>query len=162
MASCSVLSIMEKDESKLDIHCGVDLEWCSSSSAGRIVTPAGKVPYSALGRTQGGGAGPNPEVLLIAAISSCYSITLANLLQAAALPQQHISVHADGVIVEDLGRVHFARVTVSPTIRGADIRRRAAYRKAALAARDDCLIGRSIRGNVAYVVGDVALPQSTD
>jgi peroxiredoxin-like protein len=139
----------------LDIHCGVDLEWCTSNNVGSIVTPAGNVPYSELGWTQDGAAGPNPEVLLIAAISSCYSITLANLLQAAALPQKHISVHADGVIGSDLGRVQFTRVTVNPTIRGADALRRDAYQKAALAARDDCLIGRSIRGNVAYVVGDV-------
>jgi organic hydroperoxide reductase OsmC/OhrA len=100
--------------------------------------------------------------LLIAAISSCYSITLSDHLQADCLPQTHISVHADGVIIEELGRVRFARVTVNPTIRGADARRRDAYQRAALAARDDCLIGRSIRGNVAYVVGDVALPQSID
>ena len=107
-------------------------------------------------------AGPNPEALLIAALSSCYSITLSNLLQAARLPQKQISVHAEGVIASDRGRVRFARVTMIPTIHGADDVRRDDYQKAAIAARDDCLIGRSIRGNVAYVVGDVALPQSAD
>lgn len=162
MARPRAPNIMQKDERELDIHCSVDLEWCSSDNAGSIVMPAGNVPYSALGWTQDGIAGPNPEVLLIAAISSCYSITLANLLQAAALPQKHISVHAEGVIVCDLGRAQFTRVTVNPTIRGADALRRDAYQKAAIAARDDCLVGRSIRGNVAYVVGDVALRQSTD
>lgn len=150
-----------KGEPELDIHCGVDLEWCSSSNAGSIVTPAGNVPYSASRWTQGG-EGPNPEVLLIAAISSCYSITLANVLQAAGLPQSRISVHADGVIVSDRGRVQFARVTISPTIRGADTLRQDAYQRAAITARDDCLIGRSIRGNVAYVIGDVALPPPTN
>ena len=95
--------------------------------------------------------------MLIAALSSCYSITLANVLEAASLPQEHISVHADGVIVRHLGEVEFARVTVSPTIRGADVLRRDAYKKAAVAARDDCLIGRSIRGNVAYIVGAISL-----
>ena len=154
-------NIMQKDERELDIHCGIDLEWCSSENAGSIAMPAGNVPYSALVWTQGAVA-PNPEALLIAAISSCYSITLANYLEAAGLPQNRISVHADGVIVSDLGRMQFTRVTVSPTIRGADALRGDAYQKAAIAARDDCLIGRSIRGNVAYVVGDVALPRSTD
>lgn len=145
----------------MDIHCGIDLEWCSSENAWRIAMPAGNVPYSALVWNQGG-LGPNPEVMLIAAISSSYSIALANFLEAAGLPQNRISVHADGVIISDCGRVQFTRVTVSPTISGADVFRREAYQRAAIAARDDCLIGRSIRGNVAYVVGDVALPQHTD
>ncbi len=125
------------------------------------MTPAGDVPYSTSGLTQSDER-PSPEVLLIAAISSCYSISLSNVLEAASLPQKQISVHADGVIVSDLGRMKFARVTVNPTIRGADVLRRDAYQKAAVAARDGCLIGRSIRGNVAYIVGGVSLPQSID
>ena len=87
-------------------------------------------------------------------------MTLAKTLQAASLPQKHISVHAEGVIAKDLARVRFGLVTVSLTILGADALRRDAYQRAAIAARDDCLIGRSIRGNVAYVVGDVSLAQS--
>jgi organic hydroperoxide reductase OsmC/OhrA len=145
-----------KDAQQLDIHCGVDLEWSSANNVGSIVTPTGNVPYSALGRTQGREQ-PSPEVLLIAALSSCYSITLANVLEAASLPQEHISVHADGVIVRHLGELQVTRVTVSPTIQGADVLRRDAYKKAAVAARDDCLIGRSIRGNVAYIVGVISL-----
>jgi hypothetical protein len=31
------------------------------------------------------------------------------------------------------------------------------YAKAAIAARNNCFIGRSIRGNFAYVVGEVCL-----
>src|SRR5262245_27240569 len=100
-----------KDGRKLDIHCGVDLEWRSADNAGSIATSAGNVPYSATGRTEGGD-GPSPEVLLLAAISSCYSVTLSKLLQAASLPQTHISVHADGVIARDFGRKQFARVIV--------------------------------------------------
>jgi len=34
-------------------------------------------------------------------------------------------------------------MTVNPTIRGADIFRRDAYERAAIAARDDCVVGRS-------------------
>lgn len=152
---------MEKDERKLDIHCGVDVEWCSSNNAGSVLTQAGNVPYSAFGGMQDSDA-PSPEALLIAAISSCYSITLSNVLRAACLPQAHISVHAEGVIVRELGQVQFARVTVHPTIRGADALLRDAYEKAAATARDGCVVGRSIRGNVAYVVGEVSLPKSTD
>jgi organic hydroperoxide reductase OsmC/OhrA len=146
----------------MDIHCRVDLEWSSSDHTGSITTAAGNVRYTALDLSEKGGGRPSPEALLVAAISSCYSITLSNVIRAAALPQTRVSIHADGVIVSEFGKAQFARLTVYPTIWGADTLRRDAYEKAAIAARDDCLVGRSIRGNVAYVVGDISLPSSTD
>jgi organic hydroperoxide reductase OsmC/OhrA len=82
---------------------------------------------------------------------------LSNVLRAACLPSTRISVRAEGVISSDSGKARFTRVTVHPTIRGADIPRQEAYRVAATTARDACLIGRSIRGNVAYIVGDICL-----
>ena len=146
----------------MDIHCGVDLEWSSSDKTGSITTPAGNVRYAALDLSDKGDGRPSPEALLVAAISSCYSITLSNVLRAASLPQTRVLIHADGVIFSEVGRAQFTRFTVYPTIQGADVSRRTAYERAAIAARDDCLIGRSIRGNVAYVVGDVSLLKSTD
>ena len=147
---------------RMDIHCSIDLEWNSSRNVGSILTPAGKLPYSAPGLTSSGGDGPSPEALLIAAVSSCYNITLSDILRAADLPQTRISVHADGVIVRNCDRTQFSTVTVTPTIRGADIQRRDAYEKAANAARDDCQVGRSIRGNVAFLVGEVVLLHVTE
>src|SRR6185437_7560394 len=117
---------------ELKIHCGLDLEWRSADHVGRILTKAGNLRYSATGRADGGDE-PSPEVLLIAAISSCYSIALSDVLQAAFLPQSQISVHTDGVLVRDRGRLQFACVTVNPTICGADTLRREAYQKAAIA-----------------------------
>jgi organic hydroperoxide reductase OsmC/OhrA len=141
----------------MDIHCGVDLEWSSADNTGSITSPTGDVRYSALRLPDTASNGPSPEALLVAAISSCYSIALSNVLRASSLPQTSVSIRADGVIVSEFGKGQFKRVTVNPTIRGADILRRDAYEKAAIAARDECLIGRSIRGNVAYIVGDVSL-----
>jgi peroxiredoxin-like protein len=115
------------------------------------------MPYSVFGPTAIGGNGLSPEALLIAAIASCYSITLCDVLRAASLPQTRVSVRAEGVIASDCGKARFTRVTVHPTIRNADVPRQAAYEQAAAAAREKCLIGRSIRGNVAFVVGDVSL-----
>jgi hypothetical protein len=66
-------------------------------------------------------------------------------------------VRGSGIILSNCGKARFARVIVSPTIQGADLLRRAAYENAATAARDDCLVGRSVRGNVAYVIGEVVL-----
>lgn len=141
----------------MDINCSIDLEWNGSRNVGSILTPAGNLPYSAPGLTGSGSDGPSPEALLVAAVSSCYSITLSNILRAAGLPQTRVSVHADGVIVSNFDRTQFSNLTVIPTIGGADVRRRDAYEKAAIAARDDCLVGRSIRGNVPFLVGEVVL-----
>ncbi len=141
----------------MDIHYNIDLEWHSTDNVGSITTPTGNLPYARLGETDRRREAPGPETLLIAAISSCYSIILSDTLRAASLPQSGIAVRAEGVIASERGRTQFARVTVNPIIRGADTLRRNAYEKAAVAARDECLIGRSIRGNVAYVVGDVVL-----
>ena len=141
----------------MDINCSIDLEWNGSRNVGNILTPAGNLPYSAPGLTGSGSDGPSPEALLVAAVSSCYSITLSNILRAAGLPQTRVSVHADGVIVSNFDRTQFSNVTVIPTVAGADVGRRDAYEKAAIAARDDCLVGRSIRGNVPFLVGEVVL-----
>jgi organic hydroperoxide reductase OsmC/OhrA len=56
--------------------------------------------------------------------------------------------------------VKFTTVTVRPTIHGADAAQRQAYERATIAARNNCFIGRSIRGNIAYVVGEVSLVEA--
>jgi osmotically inducible protein OsmC len=142
--------------------CNIDLEWRATDNAGTITTTIGDVPYSDLGMTATGRAGPNPEELLLAAVASCYSITLAKLLRAASLPCTRVAVCAAGVIANDLGKMCFTRIIVRPTIRGADLPRQNTYKKWANAARDECLIGRSFRGNVSFVIGDVAILGSAE
>ena len=68
-----------------------------------------------------------------------------------------ILIHAEGLVASGAGAERFTTVTVRPTIQGADTAQRQAYEKAAIAARNNCFIGRSIRGNIAYVVGEVSL-----
>jgi organic hydroperoxide reductase OsmC/OhrA len=146
----------------MDTCCSIDLEWRATDNAGTITTTMGELPYSDPAMTANDPAGPSPEVLLLAAVASCYSIALSNQLRAARLPRTRVAVHADGIIGNDQGNARFTRVLVQPTIRGADVPRREAYKKAANAARDECLIGWSIRGNVAFVVGDVAVLAATE
>jgi organic hydroperoxide reductase OsmC/OhrA len=102
--------------------------------------------------------GQRPEMLLTAAIASSYAVTLRDSLSAVALPRTDVSVSARGALTLVSGRIRLTRVVVEPAIRGADAARPEAYQRAAVAARDDCLIGRAIRGNVAYVVGEVTFP----
>ena len=105
----------------------------------------------------GTGVGVSPEDLFVAAAVSSYSVTLAEMLHAAGLPQSSLAIHAEGLIASDPGAVNFATVTVRPAIHGADAAQCQAYEKAAIAARNHCFIGRPIRGNIACVVGELSL-----
>jgi len=140
----------------MDVEYSIALEWNSADRSGGIIMPH-HIGYTALGATDSSSGAPTPETLLMAAISSSYSIALSKVLCAACLPQTRVSVHGRGTIGSNCGKTQFTRVVLSPTIRGADLQRRDAYENAATAARDDCLVGRSVRGNVAYVVGEVVL-----
>ena len=131
----------------MDISCSVDMDSGIANDVRTIVTWDGEASRP--------GAGKRPEALLIAAIASSYGITLRDALSAAALPLTGVFVRAHGAVTLVSGKMRLTRVTVDPAIRGADRTQRDAYQRAAVAARDDCLIGRAIRGNVAYVVGDV-------
>lgn len=73
------------------------------------------------------------------------------------LPQSSLSIHAQRLVASDVAAERLTTVIVRPTIQGADAARRDAYAKAAIAARNNCFIGRSIRGNIAYVVDNVLL-----
>lgn len=123
----------------------VDLEWRAGCSA--------PTPHST-GETEGG---TSSGKLLVAAIASSFGSALAQTLRTSGLPYSILDVHAEGRVDSEIDAAPFTTITVSPTIRGADVLRRQAYEQAATSARNHCRIGRSIRGNVAYVVGTVCL-----
>ena len=79
------------------------------------------------------------------------------MLHASGLPHSSFAIHAEGLVTSDPCAANFTTITVHPTIHGADALRCRAYEQAATSARNHCLIGRSIRGNVAFVVGVVCL-----
>ena len=135
----------------------VDLEWRADQRFGEITAGEAHACVSEPRVMGGTGAGMSPEDFFVAAAASSYSVTLAETLRAIGLPQTSLAIHAEGLVTSDAGSERFTTVTVRPTIQGADIGQRQAYEKAAIAARNNCFIGRSIRGNIAYVVGGVLL-----
>jgi peroxiredoxin-like protein len=135
----------------------VDLEWRADQKFGEI-TIGDVHAYVSEPRVMGGtGAGMSPADFFVAAAASSYSVTLAETLRAIGLPQTSLAIRAEGLVTSNAGSERFTTITVRPTIQGADIAQRQAYEKAAIAARNNCFIGRSIRGNIAYVVGGVSL-----
>jgi peroxiredoxin-like protein len=135
----------------------VDLEWRANQKFGEITVGEARTCVSEPRVMGGTGAGMSPEDLFVAAAASSYSVTFAEMLRAVGLPQSSLAIHAEGLVTSDAGAERFTTVTVRPTIQGADTARRQAYEKAAIAARNNCFIGRSIRGNIAYVVGGLSL-----
>ena len=135
----------------------VDLEWRSDQKFGEITVGEARTCVSEPRVMGGTGAGMSPEDLFVAAAASSYSMTLAQILRAVGLPQSSLAVHAEGLVTSDNGAERFTTVTVRPSIQGADPAQRLAYEKAAITARNNCFIGRSIRGNIAYVVGRISL-----
>lgn len=140
----------------------VDLEWRSDQRAGEIRAGEARTPVSEPRLLGGTGAGMSPEDLFLSAAASSFGAMLAEMLRAARLPQTSLAVHAEGLVAGDPGAVRFTSITVRPTIHGADAAQRKAYEKAAIAARNYCFIGRSIRGNIAYLVGKVTLAGSIE
>ena len=135
----------------------IDLEWRADQRFGEITAGEARARVSETRMMGGTGKGMSPEHLFVAATASSYCVTLAEMLRAVGLPQSALSIHAEGLVASDAAAERFTTVIVRPTIQGADLARRDAYAKAAIAARNNCFIGRSIRGNIAYVVGEVCL-----
>jgi peroxiredoxin-like protein len=135
----------------------VALEWHTAQRFGEITAGETHACVSEPRVMGGTGTGMSPEDMFVAATASSYCVTLAEMLRAVGLPQSSLSIHAEGLVASDAAAERFTTVIVRPTIQGADIARREAYAKAAIAARNNCFIGRSIRGNIAYVVGEVCL-----
>lgn len=137
----------------------VDLEWSGSgkSGVGRIRTVNLVFAFAPPESMGGCGVGASPEDLLVAAVSSCYSATLLGTLRRAGLSAAGVRVAARGEVEGFPAAARFARIVVSPTVVGGDATRLTEYEEAARAARDRCFVGRTIAGNVAYEVGEVAV-----
>jgi organic hydroperoxide reductase OsmC/OhrA len=143
---------------QFDIH----LEWFAERGGGEIVVDGVRVPVSSQRARAGTEAGIGPEYLFVAAAVSSFAATMAEMLALAGLPQSALAITAEGQTACDFRAAKFTRITMLPTIHGADTSRRQAYEKAATDARNHCLIGYSIRGNVAYVIGEVSLIELTN
>ncbi len=140
-----------------DLHYEVQAQWSGTGrqGSGSMIIGEQTFEYSAPADMGGQGIGYSPEDLLISAVTSCYSGTLFGVLVRQKLTVKRIGVRAEGHITGYPTETKFARLVVHPTIYGGDEALSAAYTEAAAAARDRCFIGKTIAGNVAYVVGEV-------
>ena len=140
-----------------DITVRAALSYSVAEAAGAIALKSGSYPFSIPSDMGGKGKGTNPEELLLSAVAGCFTLTLAIVLNLQKLPYSDLEVAAEGLITGAPRALKYQRVTVTPTILGAEEARRADYLAAVAKAHDRCFIGQAVKGNVEYVVGAVSL-----
>ena len=140
-----------------DLDFRIRARWSGSgrSGTGTISSGGQSIAYSAPAAMGGRGTGTSPEELLIAAVGSCYSGTLARILQQRGLPADRLDLGARGVVTGYPGDTRFARIVVEPSIEGGDASRLQEYQEAAEAARRRCFIGGTLKETIEYTVGEV-------
>ena len=143
-----------------DIDFMIHSSWSGTgrSGIGTIYSGSQSITYSAPASMGGQGAGTSPEELLIAAVSACYSGTLARILQQRELRATRVDIKAQGMVTGYPSETHFSRIVVHPTIAGGDASRLDEYAAAAEAAHRRCFIGGTLADSVEYSVGDVQVP----
>lgn len=135
----------------------IQLSWTGTGrhGAGRIITDDLELELSAPASMAGRGVGTNPEELLVAAVSSCYTATLFGVLRRATLPVRSLAVDASGTVTGFPEHARFARIVVNPTVLDGDPARQDEYEAAAELAHDRCFIGRTLAPELDYEVGSV-------
>lgn len=143
-----------------DLTFAVVASWTGLGEAGtgQLAVDERKYEFSVPTEMGGRGVGTSPEELLTSAVCTCFTSTLFALLSRARLPAAKLTVAAQGKVTGYPGKdAHFAEIRVSPTVHDGDTSRLEEYAKFACQARDRCFIGRTLRGNVAYTVGEVSV-----
>src|SRR5665213_1157917 len=141
-----------------DLVFGATVWWtgCGRDGAGGVSTGGQEFEYSAPLSMGGRGIGTSPEELLVSAVASCYAGTLYHLLARDGLPADQVTVRAAGSVSDyPSRRASFSRIVVHPTFSGADPIREAEYGTCARTAREQCFIGKALRADIRYEVGDV-------
>lgn len=102
----------------------------------------------------GPGQGTNPEELLISSAMTCYTITLAAILDKRKIPFQSLTVHSEGRLTVEAGNLGFREIIHRPIIRllaqSEEITQNANH--AAHRAEQVCMISKAMRGNVEIKV----------
>lgn len=143
-------------EEKHEFH--VRSEWANNSDGdGIIALDWGGTWEYGVPTFSGGKAGrANPEELLISAVISCYSITLALLMEKRKmLPPPRIEVDADGTMIRNPDRtLKFTTITLKAKIYAAHLGEAEQQKILDLAQKAEhlCPISNAVRGNVEVTV----------
>jgi peroxiredoxin-like protein len=139
------------------------LTWSGTRLGPGVVETGGQSLQFSVPASMGGvGVGTSPEELLLSAVGSCYTATLA-----AILDSRRLSVHAFEVVVQGLVSSYpgpaaaVSSIVVNPTFVGIESGREKEYESAAMTARERCFIGKHLGPQVSYRVGEVDFAEET-
>lgn len=138
------------------------LTWSGGRLSRGLVEAGGEIFQFSVPAPMGGqGVGTNPEELLLSAVGSCYTATLAAILDAGQLPAAALEVRVDGSVSDYPGpAARVSAITVNPTFAGIEFGRQSEYESAAAKARERCFIGRHLSPQVSYRVGEIGFAEA--
>ena len=96
----------------------------------------------------GPGVGTNPDEMLLGAASTCYSITLAAMLERNDIPLEHLKVDAKGVVDVTKGIFTYEKITYHVAMKLTKASDEVKAIKLAKRAESSCMISRAIQGNI--------------
>ena len=145
-----------------DLEFQAEVKWSGTgrNGEGRLELSDHSLRYSAPDSMGGKGVGTSPEELLLAAVTTCYSGTLFGVLKKSSLPATDVSIRTEGTVTGYPLQSKFARIRVNPTVHGGNPDQTEDYERLAEEARNRCFIGKTVIGNVEYVVGEVRVINS--
>jgi peroxiredoxin-like protein len=130
--------------------------WTGNSEGSGTIVGEGRTLEYGIPANLGGKAGrTSPEELLMSAVASCYSITLAILAERKRLAVTQIVLAVEGeVIRQPGGTLKFTKIKLAPKIYllGSDEGQIKSITDAAHKAEQYCVISNAIRGNVEITV----------
>ncbi|NMC82551.1 MAG: hypothetical protein GYA63_06845 [Armatimonadetes bacterium] len=137
----------------------VESIWTGDSDGEGTLSCEGRYTDYARPAQLGGPEGKsNPEELLVNAVVSCYSITLAILAERKRLPLERFEVTAEGDVVRQPDKsLKFTAIRLKPRLHLTDASEEIGAKalEAAVKAEDYCLISKALHGNVEITVEPV-------
>jgi peroxiredoxin-like protein len=135
----------------------LDSVWIGNSDGeGTLIAERGATLDYGVPPDLGGAPGrSNPEEMLLGAVVSCYSITLALLAERARLPVERIAVAAEGEVIRQPDRtLKYTAIRLHPriTLVGSTEGQRKVAQEFAHKAERYCVISSALRGNVEITV----------
>ena len=131
------------------------LESVFAGGDGTASSDGGNISYG-LPVDFGGQSGrTNPEQLLLASVSACYSLTLAVLAERRKLPFVRVEMEAEGIVSQQPGgTLKYESISLKPKIimSGADESQLKSITDFAHKAEQYCPISGAIRGQVVMTV----------
>ncbi|MRH44028.1 SACOL1771 family peroxiredoxin [Aquibacillus halophilus] len=133
-------------------HFHLKADWPGGrNSIGSIDAGNLKTKISIPPEMDGPGVGTNPDEMLLGAASTCYIITLAAMIERAALPLKSLALESIGMVDVTKGVFTYQKIVHRPTVElkhTASDEELTKIKRLVEKAEQSCMISRAIKGNV--------------